>query len=157
MEIYQLKVFLEVARHLSFTEAADVLNLTQPAVSAKIKALEASLGTELFHRLGRKITLTTVGEYLLNSGPALIALENRLVQEVDEIKQGKCSQITIGATTSILNGWLPEVLFDFRQKYPSIDVKCQSFSAIQDLHKQITEGHVDLGFSDANLENIEID
>ncbi|MEO1744665.1 MAG: LysR family transcriptional regulator, partial [Cyanobacteria bacterium J06629_9] len=50
MEIYQLKVFLEVARYLSFTEAAEALNLTQPAVSAKIKSLETSLGVALFER-----------------------------------------------------------------------------------------------------------
>ncbi|MFN5763243.1 MAG: LysR family transcriptional regulator, partial [Pseudanabaena sp.] len=44
MEVYQIRVFLEVARHLSFTEASDVLNLTQPAVSAKIKSLEIEIG-----------------------------------------------------------------------------------------------------------------
>lgn len=60
MEIYQLKVFLEVARTLSFTEAADALNLTQPAVSAKIKSLETSLGIDLFHRLGRKVKGSSV-------------------------------------------------------------------------------------------------
>ena len=78
MEIYQLKVFLEVARCLSFTEAADRLNLTQPAVSAKIKSLESNLGTDLFDRLGRKIELTAVGAYLLERGPQLIDLEEFL-------------------------------------------------------------------------------
>ena len=155
MEIYQLRVFLEVARYLSFTEAADTLNLTQPAVSAKIKALEASLGTNLFHRLGRKITLTTAGEYLFDSGPKLIALEARLVREIGEIKQGKASRITVGATLSILDGWLPKFLFKFRKKYPNIEIRCLSFNAIQDLHKNITEGHIDLGLADASLEQFD--
>ncbi|MEM9218741.1 MAG: LysR substrate-binding domain-containing protein [Cyanobacteria bacterium P01_F01_bin.150] len=155
MEIYQIKVFIEVARHLSFTEAADALNLTQPAVSAKIKALETSLGTNLFHRLGRKITLTTVGEYLLRSGPDLIALENRLIQEIDAIKQGKLSRLVIGSTASILDGWLPEIIFNFRNKYPNVELKCLSFNTLQDLHQSITCGHTDLGFSDANLDDFE--
>jgi NitT/TauT family transport system substrate-binding protein len=64
MEIYQIKVFLEVARHLSFTEAADALALTQPAVSAKIKSLESEIKAPLFYRMGRKIALTRVGKYL---------------------------------------------------------------------------------------------
>ena len=65
MEIYQLKVFLAVARCLNFTEAAESLNLTQPAVSAKIKSLESDLKTSLFDRLGRQIQLTEIGQYLV--------------------------------------------------------------------------------------------
>ena len=96
MEVYQIRVFLEVARHLSFTEASDILNLTQPAVSAKIKSLETELGTPLFHRLGRKIQLTDVGEFLLENGPKLIDLENDLLQEIEHIKKGKSGILKIG-------------------------------------------------------------
>ena len=84
-----LRCFLEVARCLSFTEAADALNLTQPAVSAKIKSLESTLGTALFHRLGRRIELTQVGEYLFEEGPQLVDLSSKLVSEIESIKQGK--------------------------------------------------------------------
>jgi len=65
MEVYQIKEFMKVARHLSFTEAADALNLTQPAVSVKIKSLESELGASLFYRLGRKIKLTEVGNFYM--------------------------------------------------------------------------------------------
>src|SRR5688500_362488 len=101
MEIYQLKVFLEVARCLSFTEAADTLNLTQPAVSAKIKCLESNLETPLFRRLGRRIELTRVGKYLLEEGPSLVDLETRLVSEIEEIKQGKFSTLKIGCMPEV--------------------------------------------------------
>lgn len=152
MEIYQLKVFLEVARTLSFTEAADALNLTQPAVSAKIKSLETSLGTDLFHRLGRKVKLTPVGEYLLQSGPGLIALEHQLVKEIEAIKQGKSSRLTIGSTTSIIDGWIPDLLFKFHRQYPYVEINTLCFSSIQELHKTITEGRIDIGFSEVDLE-----
>ncbi len=151
VEIYQLKVFLEVAHYLSFTEAADALNLTQPAVSAKIKSLEASLGAELFHRLGRKIKLTAVGDYLLEMGPGLLDLENRLTTEIEEIKQGKYSHLRIGCTVSVANGWLPKILFEYRQKYPEVDVQCLPFESAQRLHKAMTLGEIDVGFSETDL------
>mgnify|MGYP001793552877 CR=1 FL=1 len=155
MEIYQLKVFLEVARYLSFTEAADALNLTQPAVSAKIKSLEASLGTELFHRLGRKIKLTVAGNYLLEMGPSLLDLESRLTQEIEEIKQGKHSHLRIGCTVNVANGWLPKILFEYRQKYPEIDVQCLPFGSVRQLHKAMTLGEIDVGFSEIDLNEFE--
>ncbi|MGB3294603.1 MAG: LysR family transcriptional regulator [Phormidesmis sp.] len=155
MEIYQLKVFLEVARHLSFTEAADALNLTQPAVSAKIKSLESSLGTALFQRLGRKIKLTEAGDYLLDVGPSLIDLEGRLVKDIEEIKQGKFTRLKIGYTANIGSSWLPIILFEYRQKYADIDVQCLPFKTAQSLQQSITSGDVDVGFSEASLNDFD--
>ncbi|MBX2864723.1 MAG: LysR family transcriptional regulator [Leptolyngbyaceae cyanobacterium MAG.088] len=155
MEIYHLRVFLEVARYLSFTEAADALNLTQPAVSAKIKSLEAHLGVALFHRLGRKIQLTAVGTYLLEAGPSLLALESRLINEINEIKQGKHSRIKIGSTTSIASGWLPKLLFKYHQKYPGIELECLPFDTVQKLHQAMTVGDVDIGFAETNLDGFD--
>lgn len=151
MEIYHLRVFLEVARYLSFTEAADALNLTQPAVSAKIKSLEAHLGVDLFHRLGRKIQLTSVGSYLLETGPSLLALESRLINEINEIKQGKYSRLRIGSTASIASGWLPKFLFKYRQQYPGIELECLPFNTVQQLHQAMTVGDVEIGFAETNL------
>ena len=61
----QLRVFTEVARQLSFTRAAESLHLTPPAVTMQIKELEANVGLPLFQRQGRRVSLTTAGEYLL--------------------------------------------------------------------------------------------
>ncbi|MDJ0707523.1 MAG: LysR substrate-binding domain-containing protein [Leptolyngbyaceae cyanobacterium MO_188.B28] len=155
MEIYQLKVFLEVARHLSFTEAADALNLTQPAVSAKIKSLESSLGTELFYRLGRKIKLTSVGSYLREAGPSLIELESRLINEINQIKQGKYSRLCIGCTESVAKGWLPKILFQYRQKYPAIELRCLTFNTVRSLHQAITMGEVELGFAEVDFQDFD--
>lgn len=149
MEIYQIKAFLAVARQLSFTEAANELNLTQPAVSAKIKSLEASLGTALFYRLGRKIELTAAGNYLLEIGPNLIDLEGRLIKGIEEIKQGKFNQLKIGCTPNIINGWLPKILFSYRQKYPEVDLQCLSFETVQEIYQAIAAGDIDVAFSEA--------
>ena len=68
----QLKVFECVARHLSFTRAAQELHLTQPAVSTQVKELEAHAGQRLFEQLGRKIYLTQAGEEMLQHSRAII-------------------------------------------------------------------------------------
>ena len=147
MEIYQLKVFLEVARCLSFTEAADSLSLTQPAVSAKIKSLESELGTPLFRRLGRRIELTQTGEYLLQDGPQLVELEGQLISEIESIKQGKFNTLKIGCTTDIMNGWLPPRVYKYRRMFPDVETKCVCFNAVEQLYRAIKLGEVDLGFS----------
>ncbi|PSN16199.1 LysR family transcriptional regulator [filamentous cyanobacterium CCP5] len=151
MEIYQLKVFLEVARCLSFTEAADALNLTQPAVSAKIKSLESSLNTPLFNRLGRRIELTRVGQYLLEEGAHLVDLEALLIAEIEDIKQGKFSAFKIGCMNEIADHWLPSILFEYRQKYPSVQTKCLRVETAEKLYRAIKNGEADIGISDLSF------
>ncbi len=151
MEIYQLKVFLEVARYLSFTEAADALNLTQPAVSAKIKSLEATLGTSLFQRLGRRIELTQAGEYLLEEGPQLVDLEGRLVAEIEAIKQGKFSSLTIGCMADVACDWLPKKFYEYRRRCPDVKTACQQFNEVEALYRALKNGDIDLGFSDLSF------
>ncbi len=147
MEIYQLKVFLEVARCLSFTEAADTLNLTQPAVSAKIKALESSLETNLFRRLGRRVELTQAGEYLLEEGPQLVDLESQLAEEIHAIKQGKFSSLKIGGMADVVSYWLPQKLYEYRCICPDIKAACLQFGSIEKLYRAIKDGEADLGIS----------
>ena len=154
MEIYQIRVFLEVARHLSFTEAAEILNLTQPAVSAKIKSLETELGTPLFHRLGRKIQLTDMGIFLLENSPKLIHVENELLQEIDDIKKGKFGILKIGCTAEIANGWLPIKLFEYRQQYANIQTQCSIFNSVELLYRAIIDNQIDVGFSDISFSDV---
>lgn len=151
MEIYQLQVFLEVAKCLSFTEAADALNLTQPAVSAKIRSLESELGTPLFHRLGRRVELTRVGQYLLEEGSYLVNLEAQLIAEIEEIKQGKFSTLKIACMADTINHWLPGILFEYRRKYPEVQTKCLPFDAAEPLYRAIKNGEADIGISDLSF------
>ena len=76
----QLKVFEAVARHLSFSRAAEELHLTQPAVSAQVRALEGHAGAPLFEQLGKKVHLTAAGEQLVLSTRAILGS----VQEAEE-------------------------------------------------------------------------
>ncbi|MBV9385483.1 MAG: LysR family transcriptional regulator [Chroococcidiopsidaceae cyanobacterium CP_BM_ER_R8_30] len=154
MEVYQIKVFLEVAKHLSFTEATKSLNLTQPGVSAKIKCLEAELGIPLFHRLGRKIQLTEAGQFLFQAGPRLIETENQLLQGIQDIKKRIGGTLRIGCSPAIAEGWLSDILFKYRKQYPDIQLQCNSFNSAKLLYQAITDSQIDLGISEINFEGI---
>ena len=149
MEVYQLKVFLAVARCLNFTEAAESLNLTQPAVSAKIKSLESELKTSLFDRLGRQIQLTEIGQYLVKEAAKLVELEAEITSKIEKFKQHQLQQITIGSSPSLARNWLPQMVYNYRQKYPEIETKLQIFDKSESLAEAIAQNKIDLGFSQA--------
>ena len=151
MEIYQLKVFLEVARCLSFTEAADALNLTQPAVSAKIKSLESELKTSLFDRQGRQIQLTEIGNYLVKEGKKLVELEAEISNKLDNFKRQKSSRLTIGSSYSLANSWLPQLIYQYRQNYPEIETQLKLFSDRKLLCQAVDRGIVDLSFCETRF------
>ncbi len=81
MEIYQIRAFVTVARVGNLTRAAEALNLTQPAVTAQVKALEQSLGVALFDRSAGKFALAKAGESLLPTAEAVLALGTQLKSE----------------------------------------------------------------------------
>lgn len=147
MEIDQVRAFLEVARNLSFTEAADALNLTQPAVSVKIKTLEAELKTPLFYRLGRKIQLTEAGIFLYEEGHKLIDIENQLLANIEEIKKGKSGHLKIGYMSDLADEWLPEIIFKYRQQYPDTTIQCLVFESVELLYRALTSSQIDIGIS----------
>ncbi|VEP15606.1 Transcriptional regulator [Hyella patelloides LEGE 07179] len=151
MEIYQLKVFLAVARCLNFTEAAKSLNLTQPAVSAKIKSLESELKISLFVRLGRQIQLTDIGQYLVKEAEKLVELETEISRKVENFRQYNLNQITIGSSQGLAQSWLPKIIYQYRQKYPEIQTKLEVFNNGKLLEKAIIQNNIDVGFSEAKL------
>ncbi len=117
----QLKVFLAVARHLSFTRAAEILNLTQPAVSMQIKQLEESVNLPLFERLGKKIYLTAAGRVLLEFAREMIHNLEELEENLDHLKGLKAGKLSIAVATTA-NYFAPHLLATFIKIYPDISV-----------------------------------
>ncbi|HHP7232425.1 MAG TPA: LysR family transcriptional regulator, partial [Xenococcaceae cyanobacterium] len=154
MEIYQLKVFLAVARCLNFTEAAESLNLTQPAVSAKIKSLESDLKCSLFARLGRQIQLTEVGQFLVTEAQKLVELEAEISYKIDNFKQDNLNQITVGTSQALAQSWLPKIIYQSRQKYPDLKVKLEVFNDSKLLEQAIEQNKIDFGFSEIKFNNL---
>ena len=118
----QLRVFNEVARHLSFVRAAESLHLTPPAVTMQIKELEGHVGLPLFERKGKKVSLTTAGEYMLVYARRILATLKDAEDAALRLQRLEIGQLTIGMVSTAKYS-IPRLLVQFRQEHPGIDVK----------------------------------
>ena len=118
----QLRVFSEVARHLSFTRAAQTLNLTPPAVTMQVRELEKHIGMPLFDRSGRTVTLTTVGEYMLVYARKMLATLKDAEDAAARLQKLEVGLLTIGMV-STAKYFLPHLLARFRQEHQGVDIK----------------------------------
>jgi DNA-binding transcriptional LysR family regulator len=117
----QLSVFEAVARHLSFSRAAQELHLTQPAVSMQIKQLEENVGTALFEHLGKKIYLTEAGHELYHYSRTIAQQLNEAEEVLAELKGLKRGKLKI-SVASTANYFAPQLLATFSQRFPTVTV-----------------------------------
>lgn len=117
----QLKVFESVARHLSFSRAAEDLHLTQPAVSMQIKQLEDSVDLPLFEQIGKKIYLTDAGRELYHYSRAISEQLTDMELALDELKGLERGKLNI-SVVSTANYFAPHLLAKFCQRYSGITV-----------------------------------
>ena len=118
----QLQVFSEVARHLSFAKAAEVLHVTPPAVTMQIRELETQLAMPLFERNGRQVALTTVGEYMLVYARKMLATLKDAQDAAARFQKLEIGTLTIGMV-STAKYFLPRLLAEFRREHDGIDIK----------------------------------
>jgi DNA-binding transcriptional LysR family regulator len=118
----QLRVFSEVARHLSFAQAAQSLSLTPPAVTMQVRELEKHIGMPLFERSGRTVTLTTVGEYMLVYARKMLSTLKDAEDAAARLQKLEVGQLTIGMV-STAKYFVPHLLAEFRQDHEGIDIK----------------------------------
>ncbi len=116
----RLQVFHAVAKHGSFTRAAEHLFMTQPAVTFQIKQLEEHYNTRLFERGHGRITLTPAGELVLAYAERILGLSEELESRVSEMTDELTGILSIGTSTTIAAYWLPELLNSFKRRYPSV-------------------------------------
>jgi DNA-binding transcriptional LysR family regulator len=145
MNLDQLQVFLAVARHLHFSRAAEELFITQPAVSASVAKLESQYGVKLFHRIGRRVELTDAGRFLLGEGPRLLDGVDRLERGLQEFNDLRRGVLSLGASFTVGNYWLPSRLTRFGERYPEIELLCSLGNADQVLDGT-ARGQYDLCF-----------
>jgi DNA-binding transcriptional LysR family regulator len=122
MNLHQLRTFESVARNRSFTRAAAELSLTQPAVSVQIRALEESLGAELFERLGRDVGLTQAGGFLLDYARRILTLLEEARSAIDDLQGLRRGHVGVATVTTPGAYVLPALLGAFRERYPGIRV-----------------------------------
>ena len=111
----RLQVFTTVARLLSFTKAADVLHMTQPAVTFQIRQLEEYFNTRLFDRTHNRIALTAAGELVKSYGDRIIAQYSEMDNEIRKLTGDVSGPLIIGASTTIGEYVVPGVLGDLKR------------------------------------------
>jgi DNA-binding transcriptional LysR family regulator len=140
----QLTTFHVVARMLSFSKAALQLHLSQPAVSAQIRALENQLGVRLFDRLGRRVFLTQAGEVLTEYSQRLINLASEANQALLVLRGLEQGRLAIGASLLVGSYMLPPLLGRFRDHYPKIEIElCICFGP--EVADHVAQNRVDFG------------
>lgn len=139
----QLRVFVAVARHLSFARAADELSLTPPAVSMQIKELEGHVGLALFDRSSRSVSLTTVGEYVLEHAQRVLAAM-RDAEDLVARFSGLQTGVLDVAMVSSAKYFLPRMLAQFRQAHPGIEIRLQVGSNREQVVALLHNGEVEL-------------
>ncbi|WP_396435463.1 LysR substrate-binding domain-containing protein [Limnohabitans sp.] len=118
----QLRVFNEVARHLSFVRAAEKLHLTPPAVTMQVKELEGHVGMPLFERRGRQVSLTTTGEYMLVYARKILATVKDAEDAAARLQRAETGVLTIGFV-STAKYFLMRLLANFRALHPGVDIQ----------------------------------
>jgi DNA-binding transcriptional LysR family regulator len=145
MDTRQLAAFCAVVERRSFSQAADQLGVTQPAVSLQIRSLEKRLGMQLLDRSGRRVEPTEAGQRLYRSAHRLLQLEEQLLAELGDDADGELAgRLEIGASTGPGGTVLPVVLCEFQRRYPGVHVAL-SVSDTQRVVEQVARRELELG------------
>lgn len=123
MELFQLRYFLAVAEHLSFTVAAKSLHLSQPPLSHQIRQLEAELGGELFQRSSRSVRLTDLGEAFLPRARSIVVQMEDAAKEIRARTGLEKGILRVGASGALAYHLLPLLIAEYRNLYPNIDLQ----------------------------------
>jgi len=118
----ELTAFLTLAEQRSFTRAAALCHLSQPAFSAQVRALEESLGARLFDRTTRSVELTAEGRVLLEPARRLLRDAEAAVHGVHDHAARRRGRVAIALLPSLAAGWLPPLLARFHRQYPGIEI-----------------------------------
>jgi DNA-binding transcriptional LysR family regulator len=122
IETRQIRYFVALAEHLHFGKAALALNMAQPALSQQIRQLEDELGTPLFERNTRRVTLLPAGNNFLARAQAILHELSLAVEEARDINVGQSGSVRIGFVSTAAPRLIPELLHRLRRKYPRIQV-----------------------------------
>jgi len=140
---YRDKVFLSVAEHLSFSKAAEDLNISQPAVTKHIKELEIKFNANLFDRLGNKVYLTYAGQKAYNALKEIEKQYRDLNFEIGQISNSISGEFIIGASSTISQYVIPKAIASFLKQYPKIQIHLLNGNSF-DMEKLLLENKVDM-------------
>lgn len=145
MDTRQLAAFCAVVERKSFSQAAERLGVTQPAVSLQIRSLEQRLGRRLLDRSGRRVEPTEAGLRLYASAQRVLAAEESLLEELDAGEDGAVSgTLELGASTGPGGTVVPVLLCEFQERHPDLRIRL-SVSDTQTVVDRVADRELELG------------
>jgi DNA-binding transcriptional LysR family regulator len=143
MNFRALRMFVATAESGGLGRACARLNLSQPAASRQIHALEAEFGVPLFHRVGRHLQLTSAGDGLLQQSRRLLADADLLTEQARALRDGRKGTVRVSATPQLMTALLTSFLPRYRRRHSGIEVQLAERSAGRQWH-QLERGETDL-------------
>lgn len=144
MDFDQLETFLEVARHASFSRAAEKRFRTQPAISSQIRALEEEVGARLFDRSGGRVALTAAGKAFQKYADEALEARRNIINGLAEMERVPRGEIVVGANEGTFLHILPEVFAEFKKLYPNVAVQVSRLERAKIL-ECVIDNSVDFG------------
>jgi LysR family transcriptional regulator, transcriptional activator of the cysJI operon len=148
----RLQVFHTVARVMSFTKAAEILHMTQPAVTFQIKQLEDAFNTRLFDRTHNKITLTEAGRVVYDYAEQILESYAKMANDVKDLTGDITGALVIGASTTIAEYLLPRLLGVFKKQFPDVTLRLQVGNT-DAIVSMVENNLLDLGIVEAPVYN----
>lgn len=152
---FRLKVFHTVASRLSFTKAASELFVSQPAVSKHIKELEEEVGAKLFDRDGNTITLTPAGAVFRDTTLPIFDIYRNVETEIAALSGEMSGTLRIGASTTVSQYILPEMLSLFKKRYPLINLEVKEGNT-EDIENELLKKSIDIAIIEGHTRRTEI-
>ncbi|TCP55568.1 DNA-binding transcriptional LysR family regulator [Tumebacillus sp. BK434] len=147
-----LQVFAMVAEKKSFSRAAEALRLTQPAISQQIHTLEEYYGTKLFERTSKRVELTAAGETLLPYAKQILDLSAKSKGALDDLMGRVTGKLTIGATFTIGEYILPQVLAEYTQRFPEVELNMLIHNT-EEIGEMMLDYSIDAGVVEGRLQH----
>jgi len=150
MDTRQLAAFCAVVERRSFSQAAERLGVTQPAVSLQVRALEKRLGTQLLDRSGRRVEPTEAGMRLYRGAQRLLTIEEQLLDEIAGEGEGELTgELRIGASTGPAAIVVPLLLCEFQREHPEVRIAL-TVSDTQSVVERVADRELELGIVGAS-------
>jgi DNA-binding transcriptional LysR family regulator len=144
MDVRVLRYFLTVAKVGNITKAAEILHITQPTLSRQLMDLEEELGTGLFIRGKRQITLTDSGLLFQQRAKEIVALLDKTERDLAEQKELVGGVVSIGCVESSVSRALPKLLEEFSNRHPKVQYEIYSADG-DDIREKLDRGNIDIG------------
>ena len=143
LNLHLLRMFATVVRCGSFSKAADILNISQPAISKGVRDFELQVGCRLLNRSPKGVVPTPEGLALSHRADALFAVERAAEEELSALRGLHNGSLRIGASTTITTYMIPRHLGAFHRAYPGVDIHLISANT-RDIAAQMVEHEIDI-------------